>query len=80
MDEGNKYNETTKVIKMLAKVGGKTKVEIPMYEGSLNAEEVMDWIRSLDKYFDYEEVDEKKMVKFAVTRLRGHSTIWWDDV
>lgn len=65
---------------MLAKVGGKTKVEIPMYEGSLNAEEVMDWIRSLDKYFDYEEVDEKKMVKFAVTRLRGHSTIWWDDV
>lgn len=41
-------NETTKVIKMLVKVGGKPKVEILMYEGSLNAEERTDWIRSLD--------------------------------
>lgn len=74
-EEVDEDNETTKFIKMLEKVGGKPKVEIPMYEGSLNTEELMDWMRSLDQYFDYEEVDERKMVKFAVTRLRGHVAI-----
>ena len=65
-----------RVVKMMVKVGGKPKVEIPTYEGSLNAEELMDWIRSLDKYFDYEEeADDKKKVKFAVTRLKGHAVI-----
>lgn len=66
---------------MLAKVGGKPKVEIPTYEGSLNVEEIMDWIRSLDKYVDYEEeVEDKKKVKFVVTRLKGHAAIWWDEL
>ena len=51
-----------------------------MYEWSLNGEKLMDWISSLDKYFDYEEVDDKKKVKFAVTRLKGHAAIWWDEL
>eukprot|EP00253_Pinus_taeda_P005154 PITA_05154 len=62
-EEEEEENETTKVIKMLVKVGGKPKLEIPAYEGSLNAEELMDWIKSLDKYFDYEEeADDKKKI------------------
>lgn len=77
-EEEEEENETIKVIKMLAKASGKPKVEILVYEGSLNAEELMDWIISLDKYFDYEEVDAKQKVKFAVTILKGHATIWWD--
>jgi len=56
-------------------------MEIPMYEGSLNTEELIDWINSLDKYFDYEEeTDDKKKVKFVVTRLKGHAAIWWDEL
>eukprot|EP00253_Pinus_taeda_P002204 PITA_02204 len=79
-DEAREETETAKVLKMLAKVGSKPKIEIPMYDGSLNAEEVMDWIRSIDQYFDYEEVEENKKVKFAVTRLKGHAAIWWDEL
>eukprot|EP00253_Pinus_taeda_P001707 PITA_01707 len=80
-EEEEEENETTIVIKMLAKVGGKTNMEIPTYEGILNAEELMDLINSLDKYFDYEEeADNKNKVKFSVTRLRGHATIWWDEL
>eukprot|EP00253_Pinus_taeda_P013296 PITA_13296 len=78
--EAGEENETAKVLKMLAKVGSKPKIEIPMYEGSLNTEELMDWIRSIDQYFDYEEVEENKRVKFAVTRLKGHAAIWWDEL
>ena len=65
---------------MLAKVGGKPKVEIPMYRGSLNVEDLIDRICSLDKYFDYEEVDDKRKVKFAVTKLKGQATICWDEL
>ena len=55
-------------------------MEILVYEGSLNAEDLMDWISSLDKYFDYEEVDDRKKVKFVVTKLKSHAIIWWDEL
>ena len=45
--EAEEENENVKFIKMLEKFGSKPKMEIPMYEGSLNAEELMDWIRSI---------------------------------
>ena len=51
-----------------------------MYEGNLDSEELLDWIRSMDKYFDYEDVDEEKKVRHAITRLKGHATLWWDEL
>jgi hypothetical protein len=32
----------------------------------------------MDKYFDCKDIEEDKMVKHAVTRLKGHATLWWD--
>jgi hypothetical protein len=55
-------------------------MDIPVYEGNLDVEELLDWIRALDKYFDYEDVEEDKKVKHAVTRLKGHATLWWDEL
>jgi hypothetical protein len=55
-------------------------MDIPMYEGNLDVEELLDWIRALDKYFDYEDVEEDKKVKHVVTRLKGHATLWWDEL
>ena len=51
-----------------------------MYEGNLDVEELLDWIRSMDKYFDYEDVDEEKRVRHDVTRLKGHAALWWDEL
>jgi hypothetical protein len=34
----------------------------------------------MDKYFDYEYIEEYKMVKYAVTRLEGHAALWWDEL
>jgi len=34
----------------------------------------------MDKYFYYEDVDEKKMVKHVVTKLKGNTTLWWDEL
>ena len=56
---------------MLIKATRRPKVDVPLYEGNLNMEELMDWISSLDKYFEFEEVEDKRKVKFAATRLKG---------
>ena len=34
----------------------------------------------MDKYFDYENVAQDKKVKFAVTKLKGHATLWWESM
>jgi len=39
-------------LRAVARLGGRSKREVPMYEVNLDAEELLDWIRSMDKYFD----------------------------
>ena len=56
------------------------KPKLPTYKGSLIAEHLIDWINELDKYFEYDELEENKKVKLAVTRLKGHASLWWDNV
>ena len=65
---------------MLMKTNRKPRIEVPMYSGNLNVEELMDWINALIKYVDFEEIEDKKKVRYAVTRLKGHATIWWDEL
>jgi hypothetical protein len=61
-------------------MSSKTKMDIPTYEGNLDAEELLDWIRALDTYFDYEDIEEDKKVRHAVTKLKGHAALWWDEL
>ena len=56
------------------------KPSLSTYDGNLSAEGLIDWIGELDRYFDYEEVEEDKKVKLVVTRLKGHVALWWDSV
>jgi len=55
-------------------------MDISMYEGNLDIKELLDWFRTLDKYFNYEDVEEDKKVKDVVTRLKGHASLWWDEL
>lgn len=64
---------------MVTKVGSKPKIEVALHDGNLNVEE-LDWINTLDKYFDHEDVKEDQKVKYSMTRLRGHATLWWDEL
>jgi hypothetical protein len=68
------------LIKAISRMSSKTKMDIPTYEGSLNAEELLDWIRALDTYFDYEDIEEDKKIRHAVTKLKGHAALWWDEL
>ena len=69
-----------RLFKSVLRFGSRLRVEIPTYNVNLDLEELIDQRTALEKYFDYEDVDEEKQVKFAITRLRGHGTLWWDGV
>jgi hypothetical protein len=69
-----------RLIKAIARMGAREKMDIPVYEGNLDAEELLDWIRALDTYFDYEDVEEDKKVRHVVTRLKGHAALWWNEL
>jgi hypothetical protein len=69
-----------RLMKAIAQMSSKTKMDIPTYEGNLDAEELLDWIRALDTYFDYEDIEEDKKVRHAVTKLKGHAALWWDEL
>jgi hypothetical protein len=69
-----------RLIKAIARMSAKVKMDIPAYEGSLDAEELLDWIRALDTYFDYEDIEEDKKVRHVVTKLKGHAALWWDEL
>ena len=53
---------------------------MPTYQGAFDANELLDWINEMDKLFDYDETDDERKVKFTVTRLKGHASLWWNGV
>jgi hypothetical protein len=59
-----------RLLRDVARMSAREKMDIPVYEGNLDAEEILEWIRSLDTYFDYEDVEEDKKVKHDITRLK----------
>jgi hypothetical protein len=41
---------------------------------------LLDWIRERDKYFDYEDIDEENNMRHVFMILKGHATLWWDEL
>eukprot|EP00253_Pinus_taeda_P031584 PITA_31584 len=69
-----------KLLKFVLLSNSRPKLELRTYDGSLSIDVVLDWISEMDKYFECEEVSEDCRVKFAATKLKGHTTLWWDSV
>lgn len=67
-------------LKLVLGSSSKPRPKIPIYQGCLSLEELIDCINDMEKLFDYEEMEEEKKVNFVVTKLKGHATLWWDGV
>lgn len=51
---------------------------LPIYSGSMEAKEVIDWIEALTSHFLYKEILEDKRVKLEKARLKGSALTWWN--
>jgi hypothetical protein len=60
-----------RLFRAVARIGARENMDIPMYEGNLDIEELLDWFRALDNYFDYEDIEEDKKVKHVSIDLKG---------
>lgn len=69
-----------KLLKSVLMASSKPIQELSNYDGRFSTEALLDWISELDKYFEYEEISEDRKIKFVVTKLKGHATLWWDSV
>ena len=56
------------------------KIEVPDYAGNLKPEELINWLNSMEIFFEWKLMIEEKKVKFTCTKLKGHAMIWWDHV
>ena len=59
------------MFRVVARIGSIEKMDILVYEQNLDVEELLDWIRALDKYFHYEDVEEDKMLNILSQDLKG---------
>ena len=51
------------------------KVEIPEFAGKLDPEEFVDWMHTVERVFEYKDVQEDKKVKLVALRLRKYASL-----
>lgn len=54
-------------------------VQIPEFEGNLDPEEFIDWMHTVERIFDYEEVPDERKVKLAALKLKKYASLWWEN-
>ncbi|KAF8412801.1 hypothetical protein HHK36_000771 [Tetracentron sinense] len=56
-------------------------VQISDFNGEMEAKDFLDWLDSLESYFDWKEVSEERKVKIVGAKLgaelRGPASTWW---
>lgn len=67
--------EEEMVFSAIAKMGKRPKLEVPVFSGNLNPDELINWNNELEEYFEYEDIEDPDRIKFAKARLKGHAKI-----
>nr|GEV65531.1 hypothetical protein CTI12_AA373220 [Tanacetum cinerariifolium] len=53
------------------------KVEIPEYDGKLDPDEFVEWLRMVECAFDYKTTTEENKLKIVAMKLRKYASTWW---
>jgi len=79
-DRSDEETLELRLLRLVLLANSKPKPEISYYDDNLSTDVLLDWVSELDKYFENEEINEDKRVRFAATKLKGHAALWWDSV
>ena len=63
---------------MLSRENSKPTIEFVPCDGKLDANAMLVWISYMKNFFEYENTPDNRKVKIAVTRLKGHDSLWWE--
>ncbi|GJY33328.1 gag-pol polyprotein [Tanacetum coccineum] len=56
------------------------KVDRPNFKGSLNRDEFLEWVQTMDKIIMVKGYDEKKALKLVVVKLKKYASLWFENV
>ena len=56
------------------------KVDIPDFEGRLDVDDFVEWLRIVESVFDNKQTPEHKKVKIVALKFRKYASIWWAGV
>ena len=46
-------------------------------EGQLDPDLFLNWLRTVERVFDYKDIPDEKKVKLVALKLRKYASIWW---
>lgn len=55
-------------------------MEVFDFLGTLNLEDLIDWIGKLKDCFELEDIEDPLRVRLAQTKLKGHAALWWKEL
>jgi len=53
------------------------RVDIPEFEGQLDPDHFLDWLQTVERVFEYKDIQDDKKVKLVALKLRKYASIWW---
>ena len=56
------------------------KVDLPTFNGRMDMEKFLDWVKNVEKFFDYANTLEHKKVRLVALKLQGGTSAWWDQL
>lgn len=68
--EGPEDEREERFLRAMAQVSKVHKVEVSTYFEMLNSEDLIDWIKELEDYFEFEDVKDPQRVWLAQTKLK----------
>ena len=62
------------------KVMRSVKVDAPNFDGELNPKALLDWLATMDRYFEWHDMSQARRVRFAKIKLVGQAGLFWTNV
>ena len=79
-DERPRGNRVVQLDRSGSQLKLKHKMEVSNFSGTLNPEDLIDWIGELEDYFELEGIEDPLKVRIAQTKLKGHAALWWKEL
>ena len=54
------------------------KIDLPSFYGNLDLEDLLDWLKKVDNYFDYTQTPEENKTKLVAYKFQGCASALWD--
>ncbi|KAL3537249.1 hypothetical protein ACH5RR_000615 [Cinchona calisaya] len=48
------------------------------FEGKHDVDEFIDWLNTIERFFELKDVPDNQKVKIAAIKLKKHASIWWE--